>query len=396
MVIKPENRFLPMRPTVFSIIYPLALALTMLIVAACEDNKMGNPLPSTVADFSYTSSNGFIAPSEITFTNKSILATSYHWDFGDGQTSTNPNPVHIYTDPGTYLVQLVVTPTHQLYYNRLTKTATIIIKDPLVALTKRLYFTDRTTGKAHFVYLTGGTPVIQNFTGGGFYKPYGITATKINQKVYVTDIDGYIYGFTLDGENQEFILKGTENPLAEEPYGIIVVGEHIYWAGPGGIFKADLDGKNATTFAAFSGPPELPLGMAYDSIGKRIFFVNDKYEYSGGVWSINIDGTGLTQVIPGVDAGAIALDLINNKMYYADWEGGVFSANLDGTGITNINNSLNQIFVWGIAVNPQEGKVYVSDKTNKRIIRMNLDGSQPENWITNVNPYAMYIFDPLM
>ena len=33
----------------------------------------------------------------------------YVWDFGDGQSSTLENPVHVYTDPGTYTVKLKVT-----------------------------------------------------------------------------------------------------------------------------------------------------------------------------------------------------------------------------------------------------------------------------------------------
>jgi DNA-binding beta-propeller fold protein YncE len=119
------------------------------------------------------------------------------------------------------------------------------------------------------------------------------------------------------------------------------------------------------------------------------------YDFSGGVWTINPDGSGLTEVIPGVDAGAIALDLLNGKMYYADWVGGVFSANLDGSGILNIYNALDGIFVWGIAVDPDAGKVYVSDKSNLKIVRMNLDGSEPVDWLTGIEPYAMYIYDPL-
>ena len=34
--------------------------------------------------------------------------TSYYWDFGDGNTSTDPNPSHYYAAPGLYTVQLVV------------------------------------------------------------------------------------------------------------------------------------------------------------------------------------------------------------------------------------------------------------------------------------------------
>jgi hypothetical protein len=47
---------------------------------------------------------------EVNFTTQSPLAiTSWHWDFGDGGTSTDQNPAHIYTDPGIYVAELTVT-----------------------------------------------------------------------------------------------------------------------------------------------------------------------------------------------------------------------------------------------------------------------------------------------
>ncbi|RYF87186.1 MAG: PKD domain-containing protein [Chitinophagaceae bacterium] len=44
----------------------------------------------------------------ITFTDQSIGAVSYFWDFGDGTTSTVKNPAHRYSAYGTYDVQLTV------------------------------------------------------------------------------------------------------------------------------------------------------------------------------------------------------------------------------------------------------------------------------------------------
>ncbi len=42
----------------------------------------------------------------ITFTNRSLDAKDYEWDFGDGYISTNYNVSHYYDSPGTYLVRL--------------------------------------------------------------------------------------------------------------------------------------------------------------------------------------------------------------------------------------------------------------------------------------------------
>ncbi len=48
------------------------------------------------------------APSIVNFHDLSIDAVNYLWDFGDGSTSTNVNPSHIYNTPGIYNVKLVV------------------------------------------------------------------------------------------------------------------------------------------------------------------------------------------------------------------------------------------------------------------------------------------------
>lgn len=52
--------------------------------------------------------NGVDAGIPVLFQNRSNGGSSYLWDFGDGQTSTDANPVHTYAAPGTYQVKLIV------------------------------------------------------------------------------------------------------------------------------------------------------------------------------------------------------------------------------------------------------------------------------------------------
>ncbi len=50
-----------------------------------------------------------LSPQQIAFTDYSYhVPTTWHWDFGDGTTSQDINPVHLYTAPGTYTVCLTV------------------------------------------------------------------------------------------------------------------------------------------------------------------------------------------------------------------------------------------------------------------------------------------------
>ncbi len=62
---------------------------------------------SAVADFTANKTVVDLGVSgEVTFLNNSTGASTYLWNFGDGNTSTAANPVHSFTAPGTYLVTL--------------------------------------------------------------------------------------------------------------------------------------------------------------------------------------------------------------------------------------------------------------------------------------------------
>ena len=63
--------------------------------------------PAPVADFTATPQNLTMPDSIVVFTNNSQNATTYLWNFGDGQTSTDVNPYHYYSVPGSYNVTLI-------------------------------------------------------------------------------------------------------------------------------------------------------------------------------------------------------------------------------------------------------------------------------------------------
>ena len=48
-----------------------------------------------------------LAPATFQFSSNASLITNYNWNFGDGVTSTEANPLHTYTTDGTYTVQLI-------------------------------------------------------------------------------------------------------------------------------------------------------------------------------------------------------------------------------------------------------------------------------------------------
>lgn len=64
------------------------------------DTAFATPI---LAYFTHTNTNN-----TYTFTDGSSGATSWHWDFGDGNTSTLQNPVHTYATTGTYIITLTI------------------------------------------------------------------------------------------------------------------------------------------------------------------------------------------------------------------------------------------------------------------------------------------------
>ncbi|GIV34383.1 MAG: hypothetical protein KatS3mg031_1918 [Chitinophagales bacterium] len=48
-------------------------------------------------------------PYEVSFIDASLGPDTWHWDFGDGTTSTVPSPTHVYSSRGSYTVTLTVT-----------------------------------------------------------------------------------------------------------------------------------------------------------------------------------------------------------------------------------------------------------------------------------------------
>jgi PKD repeat protein len=83
------------------------------VESLCGDGHL-----KVVPDYDFTV-NGYTAD----FSNHSRYGTSYLWDFGDGMTSSDPNPVHTYSSDGVYGVTLTV----NNYCSSISKTENVII-----------------------------------------------------------------------------------------------------------------------------------------------------------------------------------------------------------------------------------------------------------------------------
>lgn len=100
---------------------------------SCQEEEAQIPTASTQAAFEYAIEFG-VDPesgelnSTVTFTNLSINAASFLWDFGDGNTSIEENPVHVYNEIGIFDVTLTASPNPEqegLHYNKLVAEETL-------------------------------------------------------------------------------------------------------------------------------------------------------------------------------------------------------------------------------------------------------------------------------
>ena len=75
----------------------------ILLFQSCKKDSDAPPLPLTAAIFKS------VQDSVVSFAGLTQNATAWFWDFGDGQTSTEQAPVHIYAQGGYYVTTLIAT-----------------------------------------------------------------------------------------------------------------------------------------------------------------------------------------------------------------------------------------------------------------------------------------------
>lgn len=102
------------------------VTVTDLSTGCTNSNTVAVSQTSITAAFTANPTSG-IAPLNVDFTNQTVGATSYAWDFGNTSVSTSTNPSTVYNNSGTYTVILTA------YSGTCSATAsvTIIVEDGL-------------------------------------------------------------------------------------------------------------------------------------------------------------------------------------------------------------------------------------------------------------------------
>lgn len=209
------------------------------IFVACDDEGDVEPAGDPIASFQIVpNESNFL---EVSFINVSENATSYTWDFGDGNTSTEVSPTHTYTEAGEYTVALTASNDAGVSDDR---TEPVSIVDPLAS--QRTLFGDN--GKTWMLLndVSGGNfpfvvgPVARNeiwWSFGG--------AQPLCERTCILDDE---YTFTPDGKmernlNGDFWGEGGVWP--EELVGCFDVSNAANWVNSAGD---DLTAWNSGTF----------------------------------------------------------------------------------------------------------------------------------------------------
>ena len=199
-----------------------ATAAFAVLMAACQKpaspDPGGDPTPAAAptADFDFT-----IDALKVTFTNKSANATSYKWDFGDGESSKDASPVHEYAAAGSYTVKLTVANSEGATAN---KEANLTLAGKVKAYFTAKALTDR-AGKFGLVVEFDATAsenaksIAWDFGDGGngsefkqthTFPAYGkytvkaeITGLGGDKDVYQSEVDVIAYNELLKGGSME-------------------------------------------------------------------------------------------------------------------------------------------------------------------------------------------------
>lgn len=145
---------------------------------AQQSVRIDPPLPIA----SFTGETNGCRPVRVEFMNTSTFGVSYFWQFGDGNTSTAANPVHVYYQPGTYIPTLTATgpggethtyvsPTPIEVYPKAE--AFFTVNPPVVTIPAQVFFLNLSSNASIFHWDFGDGNTSNQFSPHHFYETLG-------------------------------------------------------------------------------------------------------------------------------------------------------------------------------------------------------------------------------
>jgi len=342
---------------------------------------------ASTVDFTVSSTEGR-APLAVRFTPEVDGApTAYSWSFGDGETSSELSPIHVYSHHGTYSVMLTV--------EFADRESSIIVKKRLICVDTPLM-----QASQEYLYWLSGYRVWRGVLGGSesetlannWQPPSGLDVAGGRVYWVWTDlIGGVIESAALDGSDRRKVVE-EENRLGD--VAVDVRHGKMYWTSlpesprsdfetgswDGGIRCANLDGSNVETLLEYpAGSATYADRIVIDPVVKLLAWsvVGDGYE--GAIQTAYASPFLPVDLVSGIGhVHGMTLDTIKgvgaNNIYYTTgdelrrvglyWYGSA-STILEGLDAPS-----------GVAVDPISYYVYIG--TSDGILRAVTDGTNAE------------------
>lgn len=217
-----------------------------------------------------------------------------------------------------------------------------------------LYWTERHTDTVKRAGLDGS--MIEVLVTDA-HNPQGIALDLARGKMYwAQSHDNTIRRANLNGSDLETVVAGTS--VVNEPRGVAVdpVGGKVYWSDEGGsiqaVLRANLDGTNVEVIVGEFPPVgydiEAPQHVALDLLNNKVYWVDDEIDL---IQRVNLDGSGTVETVIDVSAiggrepTGLVVDGPGNMLYWTDRDslvGAIKAAHLDGSNIVEFTNEFPQ------------------------------------------------------
>jgi len=84
----------------------ISILAAIVFISSCGDEELTGPIPVINISTDLTFAE---VGQVVTFSNQTTDGASFEWDFGDGTTSQDENPTHVYNETGVFTVTITAT-----------------------------------------------------------------------------------------------------------------------------------------------------------------------------------------------------------------------------------------------------------------------------------------------
>jgi hypothetical protein len=243
-------------------------------------------------------------------------------------------------------------------------------------------------------------------------QPYGISVDSVNKKLYWTfSEEGFpsssrkIERANLDGTQIETVLTGFDGE-GVTALDIDHVQERIYWTdrqqfSVASLLSVGFDGTGVTELVVDNDFGSAG-GVSLDLQHERVYF---SFTGTQEIYSANLDGSDLQTLATGINAYALAVDPVREKLYWTETFSGspqhyvrIMRSDLDGSSVEEVYKEFSNSFgIFGLAIDLVHEKLYWSDfgtlndgDFDGRIMRASLGGTGVETVVTGLHgPWAI-------